>query len=59
MLIRCISRKQNCSMRANVTKISAAYAISRTTRNVAYIDNERIKHFFFSYRFSFKMTNNI
>jgi len=44
-------------MRTNVTKVTAAYASSRTTLKVAYFGNEEIK-IFFSYGF-LKMTNNI
>jgi len=33
-------------MRTNVTKVTAAYAISRTSQKVAYFGNEKIKTFF-------------
>jgi len=48
MLIRCTSRKQHCSTRSNVTKVTAAYAISRTTRKVAYFGIREDKTFFYT-----------
>ena len=43
-----------------MTKVTAAYVISRTTRKVAYIDMREDKNiFFFSEKFSFKMTDNL
>jgi hypothetical protein len=53
MLIRRTSRKQNCSMRSNVTKVTAAYAISRTTPKVAYFGVREDKTFFFSFHTDF------
>ena len=55
MLIMCTSRKQNCSMRTNVTKVTAAYAISRTTRKVADFGIWEDKTFFFSLHTDFPL----
>ena len=49
----CTSRKQNCSIRTNVTNVTAAYAISQTTEKLLISVYEKIKTFFFSFQTDF------
>ena len=45
-LIRCTSRMQNCSMQTNMTRVTCAYAVWRTTQKVAYFGIREDKNFF-------------